>query len=154
LAQTGRYILLEIPYLGWPLSLENHIFQLRSGGLTPVLAHPERNPEVMRNAAPLVAATEAGAVVQVTAASLDGRLGRNVRRTAERLLDFGIVHVLASDAHTPGTRMAGLSGAVTALRDHGLVRYLTEEVPRAIITGEPLPERRPRTRPRRRFRVL
>ena len=140
-AQTGRYFLLETPYIGWPLSLDNQILRLHSRGITPVLAHPERNSEVIRDAAPVVAAAEAGALVQVTAASLDGRLGRTVRRTAERLLDLGIVHVLASDAHAPAVRTAGLSDAARALRDDGLVRYLTEEVPAAIVAGENLPPR-------------
>jgi protein-tyrosine phosphatase len=154
LAQTGRYILLETPYLGWPLSLEHQIFELHSAGLTPVLAHPERNPEVILNVAPLVAAAEAGALIQVTAASLDGRLGRTVRRTAERLLELGIVQVLASDAHTPDIRAVGLSAAVRAIRDDGLVRYLTEDVPSAIVAGDPVPAKRPPTRPRRRLRVF
>jgi protein-tyrosine phosphatase len=138
LAQTGRYVLVEIPLAGWPLYLERHIFELRAACVTPLLAHPERNREVQANAALVEAATRVGALVQVTAASLDGTLGRQVRRTCERLLELELVHVLASDAHAPATR-TGLSAAAASLRDEGLARYLTHDVAAAIIAGEEIP---------------
>jgi protein-tyrosine phosphatase len=150
LARTGRYVLVEVPLIGWPLYLDRRLFELRSSGLTPLLAHPERNREVQRNPAVLAPAASAGALIQITAASLDGRLGRRVKRACERLLELELAHVLASDAHTPTIRAAGLSSAVAALRDDGLARYLTEEVPAAIVAGESVPERAASNRPRRR----
>jgi protein-tyrosine phosphatase len=136
--QMGRYVLLECPYFGSPLELVPAIKALLAGGLTPLLAHPERNREVQANAALVEAATRVGALVQVTAASLDGTLGRQVRRTCERLLELELVHVLASDAHAPATR-TGLSAAAASLRDEGLARYLTHDVAAAIIAGEEIP---------------
>ena len=46
--------------------------------------------------------------------------------------------MLASDAHTPDVREAGLVAAVDALGDRGLARYLVEEAPAAIAAGEPV----------------
>ena len=46
LAGTRRYLLVETPYVGWPLDLADKLFRLRRAGITPVLAHPERNREV------------------------------------------------------------------------------------------------------------
>jgi protein-tyrosine phosphatase len=83
----------------------------------------------------------AGAIVQVTAASLDGRLGRSPQRTAQAMLKAGLVHLLASDAHGPSIRQGGLAAAADAVGDKGLARYLTEEIPRAIVAGEPVPAR-------------
>jgi protein-tyrosine phosphatase len=150
LGQTGGHLLVEVPLVGWPLSLETQVFELRSSGITPLLAHPERNPEVQSNPALLERLTRTGALVQVTAASLDGRLGRRASRTCRRLLELGHVHVLASDAHAPDVRRGGLAQAVRALRDEGLARYLTWEVPAAIVAGEPVPIRTVEPR-RRRF---
>jgi protein-tyrosine phosphatase len=150
LAQTGRYLLVEIPLVGWPLYLDRRVLELRSGNITPLLAHPERNREVQRNPGVIAAAVSAGALIQVTASSLDGRLGRRVKRACDRLLELGIVHVLASDAHAPAIRAAGLSKAISALRDDGLARYLTQDVPAAIIAGEDIPHRDARMRGRRR----
>ena len=104
-----------------------------------MLAHPERNPEVQDRPARVEALVEAGALVQVTGASLDGRLGRASKLTAKRLLELGLVHVLASDAHGPHIREGGLAAAAEAVGDDGLARYLTREAPAAIVAGEPVP---------------
>jgi protein-tyrosine phosphatase len=151
IAQTGRYLLVEVPLVGWPLSLETQVFALRSSGVTPLLAHPERNPEVLRNTAVIDGLVRGGARVQVTAASLDGRFGRRANQACRRLLELGLVHVLASDAHAPGVRHSSLAQAVAALRDDGLARYLTREAPAAIVAGETLPPRNPDAGRRRRF---
>src|SRR5205085_8079600 len=85
-AQTGRYALVEFPYSGWPLSVEAALWSLRGLGIVPVFAHPERNRAVQERPARLAELVDAGGLVQVTAASLDGRIGRSARATAEKLL--------------------------------------------------------------------
>jgi protein-tyrosine phosphatase len=151
LAQTGRYLLLEFPYFGWHAALEPAVHRLLRAGVTPLLAHPERNRAVQEDPARLVPLVEAGALVQITASSLDGSLGRSARAAGRRLLELGLGHVLASDAHGPHlAREAGLGTAAAELGDDGLARYLTEEAPAAIVSGEPVP---PPPRSRRRFRI-
>ena len=140
LAQTGRYLLLEVPYRGWPLALNSSVSALVEQGITPLLGHPERNPEVQDRPERLGELISAGALAQVTAASLDGRLDRAAQSTAKRLLDLGFVHVLASDAHGPHIRDAGLTAAARNIEDEDLARYLTVDAPGAIIAGEPVPE--------------
>ena len=141
LAQTGRYLLLEVPYRGWPLALESAVKRLVELGVTPLLAHPERNPEVQDRPDRVGALVEEGALVQVTAASLDGGRDRAAQAAALRLLDLGLVHVLASDAHGSHISREGLGAVARSLGDQALARYLTVEVPGAIIAGEPVPER-------------
>jgi protein-tyrosine phosphatase len=144
LGGNSRYLLVETPYTGWPLDFAERLFRLQVVGLTPVLAHPERNGEVQADAEkrlrPLV---EGGALVQLTAASVDGRLGRRARAASTRLLDLGLAHLLASDAHAPSIRAVGMTDAVDAVADANLARWLTDEVPRAILAGEAVPERPP-----------
>jgi len=72
LGGKAGYLLLEFPYYGWPLGLGNRLFELRSKGFIPVLAHPERNAEVQGLPERLRELVEQGAFVQVTSASLDG----------------------------------------------------------------------------------
>jgi protein-tyrosine phosphatase len=141
LAQTGRYLLLEFPYRGWPVALSSSVAALVDLGVTPLLAHPERNPEVQDRPDRVEELVAGGALVQVTAASLDGRLDRAAQSAAERLLELGLVHVLASDAHAPHVREAGLSTAARRVGDEALARYLTVVAPGAIVAGEPVPER-------------
>jgi protein-tyrosine phosphatase len=139
IAQTGRYLLLEFPYRSWPLALDSAVSGLVKQGITPLLAHPERNPEVQERPARIESLVEAGALVQVTGASLDGRLGRASQLTAKRLLELGLVHTLASDAHGPHIREGGLAAAAEAVGDDTLARYLTREAPAAIVAGGPVP---------------
>jgi protein-tyrosine phosphatase len=149
LAGNPRYLLLEFPYLGWPLSLESDIWSLRRRGITPVIAHPERNPEVQLAPDRIGPLVTAGALMQLTAASVDGRLGRRSQKTATELIAAGHAHVIASDAHWPGLRAAGLSKAAEAVGDDGLADWLTRGVPAAILEDRPLPER-PEPAPKRR----
>lgn len=145
----SRYVLLEFPYHGWPLDLPTLAFELQAAGLLPVLAHPERSPEVIAAPERLEPLVRAGLLVQVTAASLDGRLGRRTKRCALELVRRGIVHLIASDAHAPSIRGVGMTAAAATIGDKKLARWLTVEVPAAIIADEevpPAPAGRPRTR--------
>jgi len=153
ISQNGRYLLLEFPYHGWPLAFEERLFDLQVQGMTPIIAHPERNRRVQADPDALRNAVRSGALVQVTAASLDGRLGRSARDSARGLVERRLAHLLASDAHTPQIRAAGLSSAVEALADDAVAHYLTVAAPQAIVAGEPVPSP-PSGRRRKRFFVL
>lgn len=148
LAQTGRYLLLEFPDSGWPFSLEMALQRLRRDGMTPVLAHPERNTEVQERPDRLRSAIRAGAIVQVTSASLAGRSGSAAQATGKRLIRRGLVHLLASDAHRAESRGLGLKAVRAAVRDPRVVEYLTREVPAAIVAGEAVPARPPASKRR------
>ena len=141
IAQTGRYLLLEFPYRGWPFALDSAVKRLVELGVTPLLAHPERNPEVQDRPDRVRGLVESGALVQVTAASLEGSRDRAAQAAALRLLDLGLVHVLASDSHGPHITREGMAGAAAMLDEPELARYLTVDAPGAIVAGEPVPER-------------
>ena len=140
-ALGGRYVLLEFPYYGWPLELETRVFELHAKGFAVVLAHPERNVDVQAAPARLERLVERGALVQVTSASLDGRLGRKAQKAAFALLDGELAHVVASDAHNPAVRDVGLRTAVDVINDDALARWLTVDVPTAIVRDDDIPER-------------
>jgi protein-tyrosine phosphatase len=141
LGGNADFLLVEFPYYGWPLGLLNHVLALRERGVTAVLAHPERNAEVQSNPERLRALVNSGALCQVTAASLDGRIGKRSRACGLRLVESELAQLVASDAHTPDVRGIGMSGAARALGDEALARWLTHEVPAAIVGGAPIPPR-------------
>ena len=141
LGGSGRYVLVEFPYNGWPLPLRSEIDRLAALGFTAIIAHPERSPDVQAQPERMAQLVEAGALVQLTAASLDGRIGRSSRGAAKRLLDLDLAHVIASDAHMPGTRAVGMSAAADSLGDDGLAAWLTRDVPAAVVAGEAIPSR-------------
>jgi protein-tyrosine phosphatase len=141
LAGNPEYVLLETPYYGWPLDLPLRVTNLRRLGITAVIGHPERNPEVQMQAELLRPLVEEGALVQITSASIDGRLGSKTRASARELIDAELAHCVASDAHSPEVRAVGMSSAAGAIRDDEVARWLTSDLPGAIAAGRDLPER-------------
>jgi protein-tyrosine phosphatase len=141
LGGNPRYLLVETPYYGWPLGLADSLFSLRAEGITPVLAHPERNAEVQAHPERVAQLVESGVLVQVTAASVDGRIGRRAQETGLRLVREGIAHLLASDAHHASVREVGMSTAARAVGGGDLGQWLTWDVPAAILGDTPIPPR-------------
>jgi protein-tyrosine phosphatase len=155
---SGGAILFEMPYSGWPLFIEEVIFRLSAEGLTPVLAHPERNERVQKSSDLLAGCLKAGAVAQATAGSIGGMFGKSAERTFFRLISEGLISLLASDAHsfreegwTMGPMLETLRGRVSA-ED---LLTLTETNPRRLLTGTKLLPVRPEDgKGRRRRRIL
>jgi protein-tyrosine phosphatase len=143
-------LLVECPYTGWRLDIGAISFALAARGLSVVLAHPERNPEVQERPRLLEPLVERGVLVQLTAGSVEGRLGRRSRDAARVLLERGTAHVLASDAHAASLRAGRLGAGAESVGDARLAHWLTDEVPRALVDGSPIPER-PRSSRRRRW---
>ncbi|HKU58809.1 MAG TPA: CpsB/CapC family capsule biosynthesis tyrosine phosphatase [Gaiellaceae bacterium] len=147
LGGNPAYLLVETPYVGWPLDIGEKLFELRMLGVTPVLAHPERNAEVQERPELLEPLVSSGALVQLTATTVDGRSGPRSRACAKTLLERGWAHLIASDAHEATIREVGLSAARDAVGGE-LGRWLTDDLPRAIVEQRPLP---PRPESKRRF---
>ncbi|MEW6662545.1 MAG: tyrosine-protein phosphatase [Bacillota bacterium] len=104
LNNAGRYLLLELPLEGVPSCAENVLFSLLLDGVTPVLAHPERNAQLREDPSLLATLVERGALVQVNAGSLAGEFGPRVQKLAGDLARQGLVHLMGSDAHCPHKR--------------------------------------------------
>jgi protein-tyrosine phosphatase len=148
LGGNAAVLLLECPYSGWPLDLRDFVFRLGARGFSVVLAHPERNRDVQADPELLRPLVDAGVLVQLTAASVDGRFGSNARHASRSLLDAGLAHLIAGDAHAPHVRAVGMGAAAAAVGDAALARWLTEAVPAAVVSGSEVPAR-PKRPPRR-----
>lgn len=116
---ADRVLLLELPDARIPLGTENAVAHLRGMGYVPLVAHPERNKEVMRRPDRLRALIDAGCLLQLTAASVVGAFGAPAFRCAQQLLDAGWVTAIASDAHHVGRRPPMMSRA----REHVSTRW-------------------------------
>jgi protein-tyrosine phosphatase len=153
LAGNPKYLLVESPYHGWPLDMAERLFELRMSGFTPVLAHPERAIEVQERPELVEPLVRGGALLQLTAGSLDGRMGRRAKASAFTLLERGWAHLIASDGHAAHVRAIGMRTAREAVGDDALARWLTEDVPRAIVDDTPVPPR-PEPEKKKRFGVF
>ena len=111
-----RYILVEMPFVGRPMYVEDVLYRLQLQGLIPVLAHPERIETFQRDPKLLLDLVERGMLSQITAGSAIGVFGRRVQRFTAHLLRRNLVHVMSSDTHQPrGPRSPELGPGVAAL---------------------------------------
>ena len=81
--------------------------------------------------------------MQLTAASITGDFGPAAARSSKALLSAGLAHLVATDTHRAGGRGTALGPALGSLNDPGLARWLTHDVPAAILEGAPCPPRPP-----------
>lgn len=96
----SRYFLFEPPHVVVPQAFSHLIFDSLSSGYIPVITHPERLHWLTEEYYGWFAdAVYEGAWIQITADAVTGRFGKNARRWAERFLDDGLVHILATDGH-------------------------------------------------------
>lgn len=95
----SSYVLIEMPSSRIPKAMIELIHELNILGLKPIIAHPERNAEVVKHPERLAELIEAGAFAQVTTHSLLGGFGKRIEQSAWSLLQTGCIHIVSSDAH-------------------------------------------------------
>jgi protein-tyrosine phosphatase len=105
----SRYLLLEPPHHVMPRQFDDYIFRLLSVGYVAILTHPERLSWIEPQYVLIRRMVHGGLWIQLTAGSLTGRFGQGPRYWAERMLDEGLCHVMATDAHNTSTRPPQLS---------------------------------------------
>ena len=138
----GRFLLVEFAPGFVPKGSADLLRELAFAGHVPVVAHPERNLVFGRNPGRLVELVERGAVVQVTAASLLGDFGRTIQEVSCRFFEDGLVHLVASDAHSIGARPPRMEAARAWVRrtwGDEAETSLFERNPEAVVGGRPLP---------------
>jgi protein-tyrosine phosphatase len=138
---SGPWILLEPPFTPVVTGLDGIVLALQSAGHRVVLAHPERCPALHREPRMVESLVRGGVLTSVTAGSLVGGFGGEVRRFARRLVEQGLVHNVASDAHDSIRRPPGMATELGEAGLGALADWLTRAVPAAILSGEEIPAR-------------
>ena len=139
----GRYLLAEFYFDESAEFMEQCFRAIRRRGLVPVAAHPERYDAVQRDPYIIRRWFEGGVVIQLNKGSILGRLGRRAQDTALWLLDRGLAHAAASDAHSPDVRTPRMDLLKDLLRREyapACSWLLLEENPRRILESRPLVE--------------
>jgi protein-tyrosine phosphatase len=94
-----RILLLEFPHSHVPVGADQLVSWLIARRIRPLIAHPERNKDVMYNLDKIRPFVQMGCLLQVTAGSLIGRFGEPACTRAKQMLEQGMISVLATDAH-------------------------------------------------------
>jgi protein-tyrosine phosphatase len=138
---NGPYMLVEFSDL-LILKTTSQIFgDLLSAGMIPVITHPERNMLLQMRIKELAGWVEMGCSIQVTGQSLEGVFGSKARAFGEKLMDEGMVHFIASDAHDLRRRPPILDSAfklVSQKWGEETATCLFVENPGAVLRGDAL----------------
>ncbi len=138
LGHRERYVLVELPFQVPMPSLPEVLRRVVAEGVKPVIAHPERCVEFLREGR-AAEAVKLGAALQLNLGAITGRYGRQARTLAERFLDEDLYAVAATDLHGPEDADEWIGDALEALSERmggAAVRRLCEENPRRILDGE------------------
>ena len=140
-ARARKFILVDLPLFDLPVATADVLFQIQLSGLTPILAHPERNRYLVRHPAIVMEMVGRGIELQVNSGSLEGIYGRPAKQSAVSLIKEGAARLIASDAHQPTGRGPDLTKAAAIIeRQFGpdATRIMLQENPDRVINGETL----------------
>lgn len=101
---NSKYMLLELPSSTVPKYTKDIIIALQAKGITPIIAHPERNKVIAERPSKLEELVREGAMAQITAGSLTGHFGKNIQKLSLDLVKANLVHTYGSDVHNLTTR--------------------------------------------------
>ncbi len=135
----SAYVLVEPPHHVAPPRLDELFFSIVLAGLVPILTHPERLTWIEREYSVIKGLAARGVWMQITSGSLAGRFGPRPRYWAERMLNEGLVHILATDAHNMKARPPDLyEGRMAAERRVGAseAQLLVVTRPQAAISNK------------------
>jgi protein-tyrosine phosphatase len=136
------YLLVELPDQFIPEHISRVYYDIQVAGLKPIITHPERNALIQRKPELVEQWVSIGCLVQVTAQSYTGGFGSKARRFSEKLLNDGLVHFFASDAHDTLRRPPILSECYEKLakeRGEEIADLVMRQNPEAVIKGLPMP---------------
>ncbi len=102
-----KVMLLEFPHSHIPPGSDKMVAWLKRESVLPLIAHPERNKELMQQPEKIEVFLDLGCLLQVTAGSIAGRFGSAAETCARYYLEQNWIHLLATDAHNLEHRPPG-----------------------------------------------
>jgi protein-tyrosine phosphatase len=134
-----QVMLLEFPHGHVIPGSERLVNWLIRHKIRPMIAHPERNRQVMKNLELLQPFIEAGCWLQITGGSVIGHFGDRAQAATRQLLQDGQVTVVASDGHNSKARQPVLQEAFIAIAQaygQAMAQRLMLDAPAGIAAGQ------------------
>ncbi len=101
-----NYLLFETGFMNKPYLLEEAIFMLKSLGINPILAHPERYTYIQSDPSLIQKLHALGVLFQVNMLSIAGYYSKAALKIVTKLQEEDKIHFIGSDCHN----MKHLSG--------------------------------------------
>ncbi|WP_059173059.1 tyrosine-protein phosphatase [Bacillus sp. FJAT-27445] len=99
-----HYVFIELPSGHVPRYTSQIVYDLQNFGAVPIIVHPERNQGIIEQPDILYQLIKKGALSQLTASSICGVFGKNIKKFSRQLIEANLVHFIASDAHNTHNR--------------------------------------------------
>jgi protein-tyrosine phosphatase len=131
------FVLMEFPYMSIPPNSAAALRALRSQGVVPIVAHPERYHNMSSHVGLMQSWNDTGAYFQVNAGSFIGQYGNTAKKLAWMFVEQGWVHYISSDYHSRGR--CALSACAAAFLERGgaaQLRALTVTNPQRMLRSE------------------
>lgn len=141
LADRHKHVLLELPHELY-FSIDAVLAQLAAVGIQGILSHPERNAGILSRPGIVEELVDQGCLMQVTAGSLMGTFGPASQQLAESMLLNGLVHFLATDAHSARSRRPLIRRAYTRVSEMvnpQLAKLICCDNPAHVVNGHEVP---------------
>jgi len=134
-----QYYLIEFPFDASPSWITDRLADVIRLGKTPLIAHVERYYCVQYDPSYVYDWIDMGCFTQMNKGSVFGKFGRAVQRTSAPLLNYELIHCIASDAHSAVQRtpwMRDIQEFLIAKYDQEYANRLLDVNPYRIITGQ------------------
>ncbi|OIK09833.1 CpsB/CapC family capsule biosynthesis tyrosine phosphatase [Bacillus sp. MUM 13] len=150
---SSAYLFIELPSGHVPRYTERLLYDVQNKGLTPIIVHPERNRELIQNPDILYQLVKRGALTQVTASSLAGYFGKNIKKLSHQLIEANLTHFISSDAHNTTNRSFKLMEALDEVEKHFGVDmvYFFQENAELLVQGQSVYKEIPEKITRKKF---
>jgi protein-tyrosine phosphatase len=138
----SSYLFVEFPSDHVFHGVKNLFFDLMSEGLTPIIAHPERNSVFLRHPELLSELISKGALAQVNSGSIAGVYGSQAANGVKKFLELNLVHFMSTDCHSTDTLpplMSESAAKVAEVFGEERARALVWDNPQAVLEDKPVP---------------
>ncbi len=136
------YMFVEFPANHVFSGVKELFFELMNEGITPVIAHPERNSVFADHPLFLYELVQLGSLVQANSGSFSGIYGRKIEQAAFRFLELRLVHFIASDGHNQRSlapRLLEAKEKAGEILGNKEATALVKENPEAVLEGKEIP---------------
>ncbi len=116
---SEKYVLVEFSTIARPANVYETIFQLKTKGYQPILAHPERYLYYQEEKDAFEKFRKMGCLFQVNLLSLAGYYGRAQKKLSLKFLETGWVDFLGTDLH----RISQVEQLQSVLQDKKMLKY-------------------------------
>lgn len=133
------YILVEFPFDERISVVLRHIDFIFSLGLIPIIAHPERYLFFQSSPNGVVSLLNRGCIFQLNKGSPLGKYGNDAQKLSVWLLENDLVHIIASDCHSPDRRdadMGGIYNFLVSRYSENKINRMLHDNPKRILLGE------------------